>query len=202
MARILLSVIALMLFGSLAAAQDTYKIRPGDVLRIEVLEDQSLNREALVLPDGNVSVPLVGSVRAGGRDLDSVQNSIVAGLAPNFAAAPTVFVTIRSLAELRSSGGVAAPAPLNIYVMGEVQSPGKKAVERGTSLLQFLASSGGFTKFAATKRIQVRRTDPKTGQATVYGFNYHAIEKGAATVSSIILNEGDVIVVPERRLFE
>jgi len=106
------------------------------------------------------------------------------------------------LAELRSSGGVAAPAPLNIYVMGEVQSPGKKAVERGTSLLQFLASSGGFTKFAATKRIQVRRTDPKTGQATVYGFNYHAIEKGAATVSSIILNEGDVIVVPERRLFE
>lgn len=205
MARILLSALALIAFGSFAMAQDLYKIRPGDVLRIEVLEDQTLNRDALVLPDGTVSVPLVGSVRAGGQNLGDVQGSITTGLAPNFAAPPNVFVTIRSLATAaapRRRGGSAAPATIDVFVMGEVNSPGKASIESGTSILQFLAQSGGFTKFAATKRVQVRRTDPKTGEALVFGFNYHAIERGAATVSSIILIDGDVIVVPERRLFE
>ena len=43
-------------------AQDGYRIRPGDTLRIEVLEDESLNRAALVAPDGRITLPLAGSV--------------------------------------------------------------------------------------------------------------------------------------------
>lgn len=203
MQKFLLGFIALVMFSSVAAAQDTYKIRPGDVLRIEVLEDQSLNRDALVLPDGNVTVPLLGAVRAGGNSLASVQGNISAGLAPNFATAPNVFVTIRSLAAPKArTGGKAAPATIEVFVMGEVAKPGKAAIAPGTSILQFLAQSGGFTKFAATKRIQVRRNNPTTGQDQIFGFNYKAIEQGSASVSSIILQEGDVIVVPERRLFE
>ena len=155
MAKMFLSALALLLFGSFAMAQDLYKIRPGDVLRIEVLEDQTLNRDALVLPDGNISVPLVGSVRAGGQSLAAVQSAIVSALAPNFATAPNVFVTIRSLAEAvrRTGGGSAVSARIDVFVMGEVQKPGKSSIDRGTSILQFLAQSGGFTKFAATKRI-------------------------------------------------
>ncbi|MGB5558832.1 MAG: polysaccharide biosynthesis/export family protein [Paracoccaceae bacterium] len=202
MARMLLSVLALFIFGSIAAAQDSYKIRPGDVLRIEVLEDQTLNRDAIVLPDGTVTVPLVGSVRAGGQSLDTIRSSIASGLAPNFASSPNVFVTISSLAAAQPLSGRASPATMDVFVMGEVGSPGKASIERGTNLLQFLAQSGGFTKFAATKRIQVRRTDPKTGQALVYTFNYRAVEQGNAPVSSIVLQDGDIIVVPERRLFE
>ncbi len=202
MARMLLSVLALFIFGSIAAAQDSYKIRPGDVLRIEVLEDQTLNRDAIVLPDGTVTVPLVGSVRAGGQSLDTIRSSIASGLAPNFASSPNVFVTISSLAAAQPLSGSASPATMDVFVMGEVGSPGKASIERGTNLLQFLAQSGGFTKFAATKRIQVRRTDPKTGQALVYTFNYRAVEQGNAPVSSIVLQDGDIIVVPERRLFE
>jgi len=201
MSRILLGLFTLFIFSSFATAQGSYKIRPGDVLRIEVLEDQTLNRDALVLPDGTVTVPLVGSVRAGGQSLDTVRSSIVSGLAPNFAASPTVFVTINSLAAPRAAS-VAAPATMDVFVMGEVGSPGKASIERGTNLLQFLAQSGGFTKFAATKRIQVRRTDSKTGQPLVYTFNYRAVEQGAAPVNSIVLQDGDIIVVPERRLFE
>ena len=51
-----------------AAAQSDYRIQPGDTLQIEVLEDPNLNRSVLVLPDGSISVPLVGTVRAGGRN--------------------------------------------------------------------------------------------------------------------------------------
>ncbi len=201
MSKMLLSVLALFIFGSFAVAQDSYKIRPGDVLRFEVLEDQSLNRDAIVLPDGSVTVPLVGSVRVGGLSVDSVRDRIASGLSPNFASQPTVFVTVNKLADIQPST-ILGPATISVYVMGEVGSPGKAEVESGTSLLQFLAQSGGFTKFAATKRIQLRRTDPKTGQQVVYGFNYRAVEQGKAAANSVILRDGDIIVVPERRLFE
>lgn len=198
MLRLLLGVIALSMFGSIASAQDSYRIRAGDVLRIEVLEDASLNRDALVLPDGTVSIPLVGSLRASGQSLESIRNAITAGLAPNFANQPTVFVTVSTLA----LPGLESTDTIDVFVMGEVATPGKVSVDRGTNLLQFLAQAGGFTRFAATKRIQLRRTDRKTGQSLVYNFNYHAIERGAAPANAIVLKDGDTIVVPERRLFE
>jgi polysaccharide export outer membrane protein len=87
--------------------------------------------------------------------------------------------------------------------MGEVNNGGGLLeVERGTTVLQALALSGGFTRFAATKRIQLRRTDPQSGQQTVYNIDYRAIEQGASGIGSSVLADGDVIIVPERRLFE
>ena len=74
-------------------------------------------------------------------------------------------------------------------------------MEAGTTLLQAIALSGGLDRFAATKRIQLRRTD-STGQERLYLFNFNAVERGAAIQSMITMREGDVIVVPERRLFE
>lgn len=200
MARILLSALIAIVFGSVASAQGLYKIQPGDVLRIEVLEDPSLNRNALVLPDGTVSMPLAGSISAGGMTLGNVQENIVSGLASNFASSPSVFVTIQSLsgAPKASSG---RSSSFDVYIMGAVNKSGKNKVSSGTTLLQFLAESGGFTKFAAKKRIQLRRTD-RSGKTTVYGFNYKAVENGSSSASPIVLQKGDVIVVPERRLFE
>ncbi|MFV2001973.1 MAG: polysaccharide biosynthesis/export family protein [Paracoccaceae bacterium] len=199
MARIFLSALMLIILGSVASAQELYKIHSGDVLRVEVLEDQSLNRNALVLPDGTVTIPLIGSVPAAGQTLGAVQSAIAAGLAPNFASAPNVFVTIVTLTGAR---GPAGPSSVEVYIMGEVNNPGKAQVAAGTSLLQFLAESGGFSKFAAKKRVQLRRTNAKTGETVVFRFDYKAIENGSASVNSIVLQHGDVIVVPERRLFE
>lgn len=202
MVRLLLSALALIFVGTFATAQSSYKIQPGDVLRIEVLEDQSLNRDALVLPDGTVSVPLVGSVAAGGQTLGAVQGAIVSAMTPSFASAPNVFVTIKALTGAPVSTGSTGSSSISVYIMGAVNSPGKAKVRSGTTLLQFLAESGGFSKFAAKKRVQLRRTDTRTGQTTVHQFNYQAIENGSAGANAIVLQSGDVIVVPERRLFE
>ncbi len=201
MVRTFFGALMLIVLGSIASAQGLYKIQPGDVLRIEVLEDQSLNRNALVLPDGTISMPLVGSVGAGGRTLGDVQAAIKSALTPNFASAPNVFVTVSTLntAVGSSTGGSSS---ITVYIMGAVNNPGKASVNSGTTMLQLLASTGGFTKFAATKRIQLRRTDKKTGQTSVTSFNYKAIENGSTSARAIVLHKGDVIVVPERRLFE
>ena len=61
---------------------------------------------------------------------------------------------------------------------------------------------GGFSKFAATKRIQLRRIDPKTRTEKVYMFNYDAIERGENNGGNTRLMDGDVILVPQRKLFE
>jgi polysaccharide export outer membrane protein len=90
---------------------------------------------------------------------------------------------------------------IDVYALGEFNNPGKFEIEPGTSLLQFLAASGGLTRFAAVKRIQLRRRGPG-GAEQVYRFNYRAVEQGGRITGQLILRPGDVIVAPERRLFE
>lgn len=198
MMRFVFVAIALLL-GSAAVAQDAYAIKPGDRLRIEVLEDPTLNREVLVLPDGSVSFPFAGSVPVGGRTVGSVTSSITSGIQSNFATPPNVFVTVLSTAEpvVTATG----PARIDVYVLGEVEDPGVQRVSRNTTLLQFLAQTGGFTRFAATQRIQVRRMTT-SGQEQVFTVDYKAMANGAATQNNIVLRDGDVVLVPERRLFE
>jgi polysaccharide export outer membrane protein len=196
-----------MVFGGLlsvfapateAVAQEGYLIRPGDVLRVEVLEDPGLNRSTLVSPDGRISFPLAGGVVAAGRTLEQLQTDLAGKIGANFATTPNVFISLERLAEPRAAGdGVSSgSATIEIFVMGEAASPGKLDVKRGTTLLQAFAQMGGFSPFAATKRVQLHRA----GKITT--LSYDAIESGTSTAGATVLKDGDVIVVPQRKLFE
>lgn len=203
MKHLLLAFFALF-FASAAVAQENYLVRPGDSLRIEVLEDSSLNRTVIVLPDGRFSFPFAGTVLAGGRTLGQVERSLTESIASNFAIEPNVFVSIATLRQRQAAtgGGRAAPATISVFFLGEVSSPGGKNLAPGTTILQALAQSGGFTNFAALKRIQIRRTNPTTGEQSLITLNYQALADGAELRGNVVLQEGDVILVPERRLFE
>ena len=193
--KYVIALLGLLLAVTPVQAQDGYTLKPGDMLRVEVLEDPSLNRDTLVLPDGSISMPLAGIVRAGGRGIDAVQAELAQKLAPNFAATPTVFVGIAQLAQPRL-GEPSAARTISVFLMGESTTPGLIEVEPGSTLLQVLAQAGGFTPFAAKKRIQLRRG------SSVYLFNYSEIEKTGGAGLEAVVAEGDVIVIPTRRLFE
>lgn len=198
----ILAVIVMILLAPLAATAQEYQIKPGDVLRVEVLEDAALNRNTLVLPDGRISFPMAGSISAAGLTVSQLQSAISTGLAPNFANAPTVFVSLDALAApVAPRNGAAITPTIGVFVMGEVANPGRIEVTPGTTVLQFLAQSGGFSRFAATKRIQLRRIDAG-GVEQVYAIDYQAMERGASGVGATVLANGDVIIVPQRRLFE
>lgn len=206
MRAFLLALIATVM-ATVAVAQSDYVVRPGDTLRIEVLEDTSLNRNVIVLPDGRFSFPFAGTVQAGGRTLGQIEAAVSGAIASNFATTPNVFASIVELrqSQPRSGGGNRAPAKeatISVYFLGEVATPGKKEVAPGTTLLQALSQGGGFSNFAATKRIQIRRTDPRSGAQTLQTINYRALTQGAQLTAPITLQDGDVILVPERRLFE
>lgn len=201
----LLSLIGLVLtlgLSSPAAAQDGYQVRSGDILRIEVIEDSSLNRSVLVAPDGNINIPLAGAIRASGRTVQSIQTDLANALAPNFATTPSVFVAVERLRATQPSvPSTPRPDPtIDIFTLGEVASAGRLQVAPGTTVLQLFSQMGGFSRFAATSRIQLRRTE--NGQETIYTIDYRAIEEGRSDAGSLRLRDGDVIVVPQRRLFE
>jgi polysaccharide export outer membrane protein len=201
MIRLFTAFIFLVGSVSVSMAQDTYRIQPGDTLQVEVLEDPNLNRSVLVLPDGSFSFPLAGTVRAGGRSVDNVATELSAEIAGNFAISPTVLVSVASLAP-KAQRTAATPKLMNIYILGEANAPGRKEILPGTTLVQFLAEAGGLSRFAAEKRIQLRRVDPETNKETVYLFNYRTMGGSNSISGTTVLAPGDVIVVPERRLFE
>lgn len=199
MKKLIFAAVALLAATS-AQGQSGYQIRPGDVVAVEVVQDPSLNREVLVLPDGTINFPIAGQVPAGGRTPAQLQSSIAQGIAGNFVNSPDVFVTVSQIGEpvLTSS----APATIDIYFLGEFATPGVAQLPRGSTLFQALALGGGFTNFAAQRRVQLRRTNPHTGEISVATINYRAVSDGAVLSNDPILADGDVILVPERRLFE
>lgn len=194
----ILAIVLVMVLAVEAAAQSDYRVQPGDVLRIEILEDPSLNREVLVLPDGRFSLPLAGNIAAGNRTLEQIQADVTARLSPGFAAEPTVFVGLSALAAPRAP---ATPRTIQVFVVGEVANPGLIELEPGATVLQAFAAMGGFSRFAALKRVQLRRVDAN-GNERVITIDYSAIERGAVGFGTLRLADGDVIVVPQRRLFE
>lgn len=194
--RLVAALLLVPILGLAASAQD-YRIRAGDVLQIEVLEDATLNRSAIVLPDGQITLPVAGTIRVAGRSVAQVQADLAQRLAPGFATTPTVYVSLSALAE-RSAPS--APRTIAVYVLGAANSPGKVEVAPGATFLQALAQAGGASPFAAKKRIQLRRVD-KSGVERVYKLDLDAIENGATGGSTRLVN-GDVIVIPQRKLFE
>jgi polysaccharide export outer membrane protein len=123
-------------------------------------------------------------------------------MASNFAVEPTVSVSVAALAPPKAPRPTAEPELMNVYILGEANAPGRKEVLPGTTLLQFLAEAGGLSRFAAEKRIELRRVDPKNGREKVYRFNYRTMGGSDSISGTTVLAPGDVVVIPERRLFE
>ena len=187
-----------------AWAQDPYRLQPGDIVEITVIEDPNLNRRVLIGPDGRISLPLAGSLVAAGRTLSEVQSAIQSGLAGNFVRPPTVSASLVAL----------APPPLpeleaeelelfSVYVLGEVNRPGRYDYEseKPISVLQALALAGGPGIFADRDAIQIRNLE-EGGAEKIRIFDYDAVEKGRGATLATTLSDGAIIVVPERGLFD
>ena len=185
---------------ALAEAQD-YLLRSGDVVEVTVQEDENLNRRVMIRPDGKVSLPLSGTLSAAGGTPEALQREITRRLKESFVADPTVTVSLVALAEEPESALTDNEALLpSVYVIGEVANPGRYEFNDKVNVLQALSLAGGLGVFAAKDRIQVRRHVNQSEVVEI--FDYSVIEDGELAVAEIPLSDGDVIVVPERGLFE
>jgi len=163
------------------SAATGYRLGPEDVLQVTVWRDETLTREVLVRPDGMISFPLIGELHAEGRTVDSLQKEIRERLVP-FIPDPTVSVLLQKVNSLR------------IYVVGKVTRPGEYLVGHFTSVLQALSLAGGMTPFASENAIKVVRSEG--GAQKTYSFRYGDVKKGKSLEQNILLERGDVVVVP------
>lgn len=162
-------------------AQEAYRLNPGDILQISVWNEEALQQEILVLPDGTISFPLVGFLDAAGRTPVQVVVELkqkLSKLIPD----PEVNLAVQS-----AVGN-------NIFIIGKVANPGRFQMNRPIDILQALSLAGGFTPYADTENIRIlRRADKKQN---IFNFDYSKIADGKALGTNILLQSGDTIVVP------
>ena len=177
----------LLLCGPAAGQQPgAYALQPGDKIDISVFQDPTLNRQIVIAPDGMISFPLVGHIRAAGMTVQALEGALSKRLAKNYKTAPQVTVMLTEV----TTGGSS-----QVFVTGQVNNPGTLPITPGMTVMQAIAASGGFGKFAAKSRVQIHRGEQ------VFLFDYSDFEKGRSPERNIPVAPGDVIVVPERGLF-
>ena len=192
--RVILSLLFFCVFLTGALAQ-LEPLQPGDTLQISVWQDPKLDRTLVVGPDGMISYPLAGHIRAGGITAEALEKIIRTRLQKNYTG--QIDVTV-SLAKPNEAAEIETKP--KVYVTGEVQKPGSYTIKRGTDVVQAIALAGGLSPFAANRRIQVHRKI--AGADTIFLFNFKTFESGADMTENINLRPGDIIVVPERGLLE
>jgi len=184
-------VLALFASSSMAEAKNSshpapvapasYLIGPGDVLNISVWKEESMQLEVLVRPDGGITFPLAGEIKAGGLTTKALSDELVRKL-KKYIPHPSVTVSV-----LQSVSN-------KIYVIGKVNRPGEFIATGYMDVLQALTMAGGLTPYAESDEIKIiRRT--KTGTKMKL-FDYDEVISGERLDMNIILKAGDTVVVP------
>jgi polysaccharide biosynthesis/export protein len=155
-----------------------YRIGREDVLDVAVWRDADLSRTLPVRPDGFISLPMVGELKADGRTPGELEKEIREKLKP-FVVEPKVTVIVR---EVNSS---------RVFVTGEVSHPGAYPLRGKVSLVQAIALAGGFSDFASSNGIVVIR-----GGKDNIPVRYADLVTDRKDRVEFYLQPGDTVVVP------
>lgn len=161
-----------------------YVIGIGDALNINVWKNESLSTSVIVRPDGTITMPLVGDLKA--------QNKTPTQLREEIAKRLSEFV------KLNSSEITVALSQSNSYrftISGEVTRPGTIASGQYLTVAQAIAQAGGFTRFAERDKITITRRAPD-GTVRRIPIVYHYIENGSHPESNLVLLSGDSLHIP------
>ena len=185
--RALLTVLLFIALGApgMATAVEAtgggYLIQPGDVLAVVVWKEEDLKQEVLVRPDGGISFPLAGDIEAAGHTVQEVKETIVDRI-KEFIPDPVVTVLVQ-----KTDGNA-------IYVLGKVMRAGAFVMQRPMDVTQALAMAGGLATFADENSISILRR--AGGSQSALPFRYGDVQKGKSLDQNIMLQPGDVVVVP------
>ncbi len=179
----LVMLVSLALPPPAGAGQENgdYRVGPGDVLDISVWKDETLTKSVVVLPDSKISYPLIGEVTAGGKTIGQLKKEIQVRLTP-FVPDVTLSLEVKQVNSML------------IYVIGRVNTPGKFLVNANVNVLQALAMAGGCNPFAKRDKIKIFRN--AEGKTQIFNFPYDSVVDGKQLEQNIMLQRGDVVVVP------
>jgi polysaccharide export outer membrane protein len=164
-----------------ATTDPAYIIGPEDMIDVNVWKEPDMTRMVPVRPDGKISLPLINDVQAAGSTPQQLATTVTDKLR-KFLTEPQVTVIVTQMNSQR------------VFVVGEVLRAGAFPLIPGMTVLQALASAGGFSTFADVKKIHVMRL--VNGKHVEMPFNYREVLKGDNPDQNIKLEPGDTVVVP------
>jgi len=154
-----------------ASAAETYVLGPNDRVRLKVYGEPDIAGEYEVDNNGNVSIPLAGHIRAAGLTTRQLERSIASALSKGIVRDPRVNVEI------------ALYRPY--YILGEVKKGGEYPYRLGLTVMDAVASAGGFTYRANENRVYLRRSG--AGAEEIYALD-----------APVPVFPGDNLRIPER----
>ncbi len=166
----------------------TYKLRPMDLIKVQVFQEAELDRELRVSQDFTIVAPLIGVVNVKERTVRDAELLITELYQRDYLVNPQINITVTEY------------SPRTINVLGSVNAPGSVIIppEKNLTLLDAIARSGGFSRLANRSKVSLTRTKPD-GQTVNYIIDADQLVSGDTNNRSSI-QDGDVIFVPERML--
>src|SRR4030066_474330 len=160
-----------------------YIIGKEDVIDISVWKSPELSLSIIVRPDGMISLPLIGEVRADGQTPTELKEEIQTKL-KEFKQEPIVSIIVK---ESNSK---------SIFITGEILRPGKYPLRSDTTITQAIALAGGFSQWANKDKIIVIRKSPLNPEGNRVTIKYSDIVGGKNMRANILLRPGDTVIVP------
>ena len=163
-----------------------YILSPNDQVAVEVFGEDDLRANGRLNGEGNLSVPLLGSVHLAGLTLTQAASKLTGFYARDYLVNPKVNVMLVGYAKRRFS------------VLGQVNRPGSYEMPDGSpggiDLLEAIAMAGGYTRIAAPERVSVRRQTAGGGDQ-IFKVNAKRFTRGSG--GSFRVEPGDTVTVGE-----
>ena len=162
-----------------------YTLTAGDQVAVEVFGEDDLRTSGRLNSEGNLSVPLLGSIHLAGLTPTQAASKLTELYSRDYLVNPKINVTLLNYAKKRFS------------ILGQVNRPGSlempEGSQEGIDLLEAIALAGGYTRIASPERITVRRQSASGDQ--IFKVNAKRFTKGKG--GSFLVKPGDTITVGE-----
>jgi polysaccharide export outer membrane protein len=158
-----------------------YLIGPEDVLTIVVWREKDMSTDAVVRPDGQISIPLLNDLQAAGLTPDQLKATIEKA-ASKYVAEPNATVIVKAINSRK------------VHILGNVIKAGTYPLAGDTTVLQLIAQAGGLQEWADSKHITVMRKED--GKDSVLSFNFKDVVKQKNLQQNVLLRPGDTVIVP------
>ena len=159
--------------ASFADPDQQYRLAPGDKLHVIVFGEDTLTGDYVLTSAGNLTFPLVGNIPATNRTVEQLQTQLASALNNGYVNNARVSIQVLSYRPF--------------YILGEVNRPGEYPVATGLTIQQAVASAGGYTYRANTKRVYLKRAGD-TRERLV----------DLRTNPNLVVRAGDTIRITER----
>ncbi|WP_271086424.1 polysaccharide biosynthesis/export family protein [Brevundimonas sp. NIBR11] len=130
---------------------EEYRLGVADKVRVTVFGEAALTGEFLVAGNGKISLPLIGETQAGGLTIGEFQEEVATALRDGFITEPRVSAEILNYRPF--------------YILGEVNTPGEYPYTNNLTVLNAVATAGGFTYRADNRRVFIKRASGDAEEA-------------------------------------